>query len=268
VNVVKKIDLEIKHDLFALAVLKDFVVCGSENRDLKIFDKSLNKLGNIFLIDDMAIHVMSKNFLKNEVILYCADNECFIWVDIATHDYKIISIDISNHNFGPAFYWDDDYAIVENCTGHFYELDIKKGCLSIVSDDIIKIKYPQLDRLIDIGRNMGLLSVSINNGYIVKESRDGSSVSIITLDSIRKINPPTFPYHNIVYEYGITVFVGETKIQVVNEHDQIFILFPQKGYNFLIVEPRKDGQRLELVVLSGYLPDHRYSLINVYGVCN
>ena len=122
-NVVKKIDLKINHDLFPLVILKDFIVCGGENQDLKVFDKSLKQLGNIFLIDDMSIHVMSKNFLKNEVILYCADNECFIWVNIVTHDYKVISIDIADHNFGSALYWHDDYAIVDDCKGNFYELE-------------------------------------------------------------------------------------------------------------------------------------------------
>ena len=122
--------------------------------------------------------------------------------------------------------------------------------------------------LIDLADQMSLSRSGIHDGYIIGDNRDGFPVSIVTLDSIREVNPPAFPYHNVVYAYGKVVFVGETKIQVVGEHDQIFILLPQKRCNFLIVEPRLSEQGIELVVLSGCYSNHYYSIISVYGICN
>ena len=265
-NIIKKTTLEINHDLFPLVILKDFIVCSSEDQDLKVFDKSLKRLENIFLINDMLVDRTYKNFLKNEVILYSHDNACLIWINIVTRSYKVVPIDIISHDFTQIYCWIDDYVIFVTYDAQYYKFDIKKGVLYLINYSFVKDKCLQLGILFNMYKPDCVSR--LENGYIVKDYRDGSLVSIITPDSIRKVDPPAFPYHNVVYAYGKVVFVGETKIQVVNESNQIFILLPQKGYNFLIVEPRQDGQRLELVVLSGYLPDHRYSLINVYGVCN
>lgn len=265
-NVIKKIELKTKQDLYRLAVLKDFIVtCSSVDLDLKIFDRSLKTLENIFLIDDMLIAWIYKNFLKNEVILYSHDNACLIWVNIATHDYKVIPIDNIKHDFTSAYCWlENDYIIFVTYDVQYYGLDIKNGSLHIISNDIVKVKCPKLSDLIDLGCQKSLLPIRIKNGYIIEDHKDGSPLSIITIDYTRTVNPPSFLYHDVVYTHDIIIFIGEMCMQLVNASNDIFILYPEESYRFLIADIYLKDDKLELIILNGGYYDLRHNIISIY----
>lgn len=69
-DIIKKIDLKTKQDLYLLQVVNDFIVTNNGNSGIKIFDASLNIIKELTLLNNISVYYTYKHFFRNEIILY------------------------------------------------------------------------------------------------------------------------------------------------------------------------------------------------------
>lgn len=262
-DIIKKIGLKTKQDLYLLQVVNDFIVTNNGNSGIKIFDASLNIIKELTFLNKVSVYYIYKHFFRSEIILYCYENICLIWLNLLTFDWKIISLNkaFMEKAFSPAYHWDNDYIILSTYDYQYYILNIKTGFIHKLEYNVVRATCPQLSLLMEIRSENPL--IELKNSYLIEEKKDWPYIKIITPTITKTITRPAFPYHDIEYINNLIIFVGHTHIQVVKSEGKKVTLEPEAGYQFLKADI---GKKFDLVTLCGGIHNLKDSLLTIYKI--
>jgi len=268
-NVIQKSELKTNNDLYILATLGNVIVTNDDYTGLQLLDTSLDVIKKIPLLDNLCIYHIYKHFSKAELLLYCPDNACIAWIDISTLNHKIFPMGqfIPENIFSPAYYWNDSCVIFTTHDYQCYMLNINTGLFDTIDHSMVRDKCPKLAILMEIKVQASSASFELKNGYIIDNHQDGSSLTIITANTILpNIMPPSFSYHDVLYTHELVVFIGETNVQLISKIGETVKLDPSAGYQFYKAEIIENANSLSLAVLSGGIKKQRESMITIYNI--
>lgn len=268
----KEFELKTNKDLYALESTNNFIITNDGYSGITILDNTLNIVKNIELFDGITIYFIYKHSSKDEVLLFCHDNSCMVWVNLLDFSYKIISLNGIDPNviFSPIYFWKEDICILTTYKNEFYLLDNENIEIKKVSNDIIKSNYSEvynfLNKVIEHLPCYPLLG--LNKHYIAKDSLDNSIVLINEARTTIKL-PDNFVYHDIAYINHNIACIGESLIQIIdlkNIKDSKTFLLPEKNYQFLRAKFYFHNKKLNLITLSGGTRTIQNSLITTYMI--
>ncbi len=271
-NIEKKIELKTNKDLYVLETINNFVITNDGYSGITILDNNLNLVKNIPLFDGIIIYFVYKHFLKSEILLYCCDNTCIVWVNLLDFSYKVIPLDTINSHiiFSPIYFWDNDISVFTTYSNEFYILNSEKTIVKKASIDTIKQNYSELyDFLANVMQHLPCYPFpGLQNNYVIEDSIN-NSVSFIEDSNVKTIQPINFSYHDIiVYSKHLITFIGETSIQIIDIENQKknVSLSPAKNYQFLRARFLYNNEKINLITLSGCIQKVTNSLLSVYWV--
>ena len=78
------------NDIYFMEVVEEKIIINDNYDGVLILDSDLNILKSIRLLEELSIDT---SFLNNQqIVLYCYENQCLIYINIDTYEYKIISL--------------------------------------------------------------------------------------------------------------------------------------------------------------------------------
>lgn len=104
-NIFEKID---NNDIYFIEIVSNVVVINDNYGGIQILDDKFNIIKKIELFEGLKIY---NSYVKdNELILYCYENECLIYINIYSFESRIIklSIEFNDIIFTPFFEWNDN----------------------------------------------------------------------------------------------------------------------------------------------------------------
>ncbi len=282
-DISKKAECKISREVTIVAVTNNFIVVNTGKNGITIFDTALNIVREMSLGDNLAIHHMYTNATKNELIAYCPDNGCVIWVDLANAVHKVMPLPeaLSERILSPAYYWLGDLVIFidsqfwyQACElEEYYELNISTSTWDTINHNVLSYASPELANLIETIFINGASDFRLFDGYIVEDRADEPEVTVVIYRTFFRIDRPQFAYHDILYAYNMIVFVGLEQLQIFipsgDQHDrdyQKMMLDAPEGYQFLKVVIDSGSYGLRLITLCTGRQNSLLVVYQVYGV--
>ena len=278
----KQAECSISRGTSILAVTKDFFIT-SNGQNVTVFGADLNKVREISLRNDLVIQHIYTNFPKNELILYCPDNGCIVWIDVVNDVHKEISLSekwLEGVTFSAAYHWRNDLVVFVDSmivTNHdcedYYGFNIPNAMWGRVSGDVLEGTNTKLAYLVHTICCNHVPYMYLRDGYIIEDRVEDPQVTIVIYHDHFTLDRPQFAYHEILYRHNLIAFVGDTQIEVFvpagEVHDRTYqntVLDTKEGYHFLRAVIVQGAHGLQLVTLSKNLKERNDSLLTVFRV--
>ena len=209
---VKDVEL-LNNDAYFMEIVNNMIVVNDNYKGLIIFDSELRQIKKIELIEELAIYTSFKN--GNEILLFCPDNGCFIYVNIELNKKKIIPLaEFDNYLFSTVYDWNQENLILSDYQGHFIKVDLSKGVL-------VKVDSDSNYSLVDCRQNINILQ------NFEKEQ-----------------------YHDFEAINGYLAKIGENKVEILFNNN-IEVRYSSEYYDFLKGKFMLENGEVYLFLLSG-----------------
>ena len=206
---------DIKSDVYFMEIIDNKIIINDDYEGLIILNAQLNIVKRIKLIKDMVIY--SSYYKQNELLLFCPENTCLIYLDLESFVYKKIDIEDSDDLiFTPLYFWNEDDLILSTYKGEFFRIDIENQHVCKLSDYL---------------GGFYLMYLKLNKYKVIKLFSDIGKVVIETQNkeiSILDYNNES-DFHDIEIKEENILLLGERRVDLIN-HNNVQYYYPDEGY--------------------------------------
>jgi len=167
------LEITIENDVYFMQAVQDKIIINYGYGGIEILDCNLKSIKKINIFDDIVIHSTYVNSKSNELLLYCPENGCFVYVNLNDYSTKTILIedDLENAFFSTIYLWQEDVIIINLYCMSFVKIDLKKECIEIIEDKKVMEMYPVFYKFCSCISNEGMIDIcSGNNGAVLQDS--------------------------------------------------------------------------------------------------
>ena len=111
--------------------INNMIVTNDAYRGLNVYNNNLEKIFSIKIMQGLIIETAYKNPNMSELLLYCMENNCFVYVNLPKQTHKVIKIPIlfRKEIFSPAYCWEEDRVYIDNYNEHFFCINISRATI-------------------------------------------------------------------------------------------------------------------------------------------
>lgn len=235
------------NDIYFIETVQDKIIINDNYEGVIILDSCFNVVKKLKLFDDMVIDTSFRK--NNEIVLYCYENQCFIYLDINTYVYKIISLnsDCSEMNYLSLYEWqDDELSLLAENGEIILKIDlltytVQKHCnesemFSVYQD------YQKLNKLL-------LHKVYSEKNVAIVEKDSKLEIINYKEQSLLMQKKIDINFYDVEAVNEFIVQLDEYKIVISNSVKNVD-LFPTNGYRFLRCKFIQFNKTIFLIVLS------------------
>lgn len=261
------------NDIYFMEVVKEKIIINDNYDGVLILDSDLNILKSIKLLEEMSIDM---SFVNNqEIVLYCYENQCLIYINIDTYVYKIISLstDFEDKVFLSLYEWvDTDLFLIADDGDFFTYVNLNSGEVQSAGRDIIdkcscsiKNDWKKLSQFL------------VHKIYAQREEAVIEKSNVIKLINYKKqegaildIEPfemePLFFYDVEVME-NCTAQISEKEILLyyTNKKSTLLPNYPQ--YSFVRGKFIRANDEIFILLLSSSNSESSEAVIEKYYIC-
>ncbi len=257
---VKTLELN-NNDVYFIETLEDSIIINDNYSGVIILDKKLNFVKKIRLIDDLMIYSVAK--YKSEILLYCPDNDCLIYVDTLLSRHIVISTkDFMDLKFSLLYAWNEEHIILSDYQKNFFKIDLNNRCLKKLS-----IKDHEYYHIVNDYFILNKFSIYMINNVekraLVRSSK--TEISLISYEKTIKVLQiiDMENYHSFETCSGIIAKIGEKKLEILFNKTKK-TQYSSSGFNFLSGKFLKESKKNIFFLLSGDKSDLSKSKIQKY----
>lgn len=217
------------NDVYFMENLEDVLIINDNYIGIIILNKNLKIIRKLKLLNDLIIYCSFK--YKNEILLYCDENSCFIYVNAESFQYKIIPLkEFKKVMFSIFYKWDEKGIILSDYKGFFVEVDLHKSILREINSKNVSIQslkktYTTLSKFIPV-------KVNISENKVLVKAPD-SKLIMIQKESEEKLEfIDEEIYHDYEFSGNYFAKIGESKVEILAKDTSIFFM-ASENYFFL-----------------------------------
>lgn len=251
-------------DMYFFKKTQDYIIINYLYKGISVYDNDLNFIKTIMIIDDLLIHDAYVAFNGSCILLYCPENQTFIWINIETSDFSIIKLhEFAETIFSRIYWWLDDNEIIvtdykENC----YIIDINTRTIGLIKKDYIQ-KYPKFFALWQECKLLPITHFFPDFDIICWEDID--SYIFYNYRTYEKKIISTFraSTHDINYFQGYIVFIHEKQLDILFPNNYRITIDAEYSWIFLRAFLFNDDY-MKLVVLQSSKSDPSRNALVTY----
>lgn len=191
-----------ENDIYFIEVIENKIIVNNNYQGVLIYDLELNLIKNMNLFEDILIY-SSYILGKNEIILFCPENEALVYINVENYISRIISLseelsDIVNVDL---YARNEEGCVFIDSINEFIEVHWEKENANKIDESMISQKYQKIN---DNKKSIEQIKQTLieNDDYI-------------NINILGKIN-------DIVYENEIVLYNGQKKITLQPVKNYIF----------------------------------------------
>ena len=257
------------NDIYFFEVISNKIVINNNYKGIIILDNNLDELKQLNIFDHMMIYSCYINENDEELLLFCEENKCLVYVNLREYDYKVIDLreEFLAMGFSPVYLWDSNRLILSTYDGKFYDVDVKEDSNALISNSDVSGKYPLLYELWLQTTKHKIVNIHPNNFQFIFKNDQG----IYYLHDLLNNNTCINDYlanmaHEITFEQDTFVFTSEQFISVVKQNVEVARIETNNAYMFLRTRFEKTTVSIRIVVLNGSKSDNCKNLITMYDI--
>lgn len=264
VNEKKSIFLE--NDVYFMETLADFIVINFDYNGIKFFDFELNLIEQIKWKKEVMIY--SSFTYKNELLLFCPDNECLIYIYIEKDrfTYQFIELkDFGKYIFTELYEWKEDNVLLFTYQGEILCVDLKKGNVRHLNDQLENKKTLSLKQYISKLSDFNILKVC-SQQHVAVIQKEKTKIEFVDYREKIKVlmRLEKGAYHDWETKEGYLVAIGEKKLLVCHDGGKKEY-FPEENTVFLRGKFAKKNGKLYFFLLIGDKSDCQKTCITKYS---
>lgn len=232
------------NDIYFMEFVSDRLVINDNYNGIFILDHELNMIKELKLFNDMSIYM---SFIKDkEIVLYCAENQCLVHINIDTYVYHILPLskEFDDIAFMPVYEWADNDLILLSDNGNtMTHVDLLDHTVNIMQENSEKYQFKIYDNWKKLSGKT-IYKVYTDECNAVVESNNKIVLYNYKKDeeSILMIDPPHFDnndsssiyrYHDIEVKNSVIAEISERNVLILYQKEQI-ILGPESKDDFFI----------------------------------
>lgn len=224
----------INNDIYFMETIQDKIIINDNYCGVFILDSDFNIIKNIHTFEDMVIDTYFAN--ENEMILYCFENHCFVYLNIDSYIFKVISIcdELFDINYLPLYKWKDNNVILMAENGTVVV------CVDVLTCTVKQIHNNSYNEIIcQLKSNWKKL-----NGLIVHKMYPEINIAVVSINNTLKIinyessdefnmNVENVDFHDIEIKKNYKVLISEYIVFVSSGNKNINLYPFNKEYRFL-----------------------------------
>lgn len=256
------------NDMYVMEVVSDRIIVNNNYKGVLILDNNLNLIKKINLFKDIIVYKSYINRASMEMLLFCEENQCMVYINLINYNHKIISLknELEDIMFSNIYQWNSSGVVLSTYDNEFYEICIHNREVKKLNHSQVKENYSELHRFyktIVNGETMfGDVVGEFKDGYIVREEDEKVYINTQNKDEyvFEKNISNTF---DIQFIEGVAAIVSEDFIEIVkgNYKERISI---NKDNMFLRVRFLKKLNETYIISLSSNKSNIRKSKIEMY----
>lgn len=78
------------NDIYFINTISNKIIINDNYNGILILDTNLKLIKQLKIFEDITIYSSFINNITEEILLFCPDNECMVYVNILKYEYKVI----------------------------------------------------------------------------------------------------------------------------------------------------------------------------------
>ncbi len=239
----------INNDIYFMEIIGKWVIINNDYTGIMILDNHLQLIKKLFLIQELMIY--SSFSSSSELLLFCPDNNCLIYINIKFFDFQIISLEgLENLILSAIYKWDQEEVILSSYKKEFIKLDLNNYSIKKLNLDNSECRKFRED-YIKLSRFHVYKIYELEKKAFIKNSF--SEVDFIKykgkIEVLQKISQEDFHDFEAIDNYILKI--GEEKAVLIHQENKK-AYYPEKNYSYLRGKFLKIGKEIYFYLLSSH----------------
>jgi len=232
---IKKIIL-IGSDVYMVEATKDKIIINDGYLGITVLNYQLEKVKDIRLFDDLIIDFVFQRKTNNELLLYCFENKCLIFIDLNNYTHKIITLNgyFETNNFSRLFIWENDI-ILTDYNHNFYKVFVCDGRVDKVSSSLVQKKYPLFFEICEKVKNSGIATYISESYVVLLNNLKTQEIELLNFFEQKQesVRYPLKRTHDFRYKNEHFLLIHEQQIDLVQSIGQRYQIKTKAPWVFL-----------------------------------
>lgn len=254
-----------ENDIYFMEVLSDKIIINDNYEGILILDSNLNVIKRLKIFKGIAIYSSFVN--KNgEILLFCPDNECMVYINIEDYQYKVISLKngLEDLIFSTLYEWNENSLILTTYNDEFYNICVHEKTIQKIDYKEIERLYPNLYNFYQELMKYKVIKV-FSDEYIAIIYDENCNINMINFRYKTKqvLNNVSDDFLDIEFIDETFAIVNENTIEIVKRYYKEII---DRNMEFIFLKARfvNKANNIFLVTLSSSQSDVNYSKIDMF----
>lgn len=254
-----------KNDIYFMEVLSDKIIINDNYDGILILDNNLNLIKKLNIFEDITIY---STFISNneEILLFCPDNQCMVYINIANYDYKVINLNngLENFIFSTLYEWNDNGLVLTTYSGEFYIISVYQESIQKISCEEVERLFPKLYKFYQESITCNIIKIFPYDCVVITKGVDGNINVLNCFNQTENVlNNVNANYLDIEFRDGKFVILNENRIEIITNHDKRLL---NANKNYIFLKARFIGKRndIKIVILSSNKRNANCSKIDMF----
>jgi len=252
-------------DIYFMEVISNKIIINDNYDGILILDNNLDLIKRLNIFKGITVY---SSFINDneEMLLFCPDNECMVYIDIANYEYKVIylnngleSLIVSN-----LYEWNENGLVLTTYKGEFYRVCVYEKTIQKIDYIEIEKLYPNLYNFYKESIKHKVIR-TFPYEYIAVIEDEKHNISMLSVKDQTKyvINNVPENFLDIEFKGGTFAIVNEKNIEIIKYQDKS-VLYPNIYYIFLKARFLNIKNDICLVTLSSSLSNVNHCEIDIF----
>ncbi|APC40576.1 hypothetical protein [Clostridium estertheticum] len=256
------------NDIYFIGNLADKIIINDNYNGILILDNNLELIKKLEIFDDITVYSHFINNVDEEILLFCPDNECMVYINVETYEYKVIYLKngLENLIFSNLYEWSVNGLVLSTYNGEFYSICIDEKIIEKIDYKEVERLYPKLYKFYKESTKQKVIKL-FPDEYIAIIEEEKRNINAFNYKEQTKhvLNNASINFIDIEFKDGIFVLVDENIIEIITIRDKE-ILHPDENYIFLKAKFVSKLDCICLVTLSSSNSNAGYSKIDMFQI--
>lgn len=256
------------NDIYFIEILSDKIIINDNYNGILILDNNLELIKRLEIFDDITVYSSFINNIDGEILLFCPDNECMVYINVETYEYKVIYLKngLENLIFSNLYEWNMNQLVLSTYNGKFYKICIDEKIIQKIDYEEVERLYPKLYEFYQESTKQKVIKVFSDQCIaIIEEEKHNINAFNYKKQTKHALNNASSNFIDIEFKEGIFVLVDENIIEIIAANDKQ-VMHPDENYIFLKAKFVSKLDCICLVTLSGSNSNVGYSKIDMFPI--
>lgn len=255
------------NDVYVLECHQEVIIVNNNYSGINLYNKNLELQNTIDIFKGILIHTVYKNPNNNEVILYCPDNEVFVYLNLDTTFQKVINFieDIDECGLSNIYFWSGHEVLFLCGNKRYIKVDTRLFSIQELDKSVVEREYPTFFTML----NESSKYLILEGGTETLTCRDRNNNELVDFDYTKNIKITSKISnklgHEVIYLHGIFLSVHEEFILAIKEGKEVARVDTVPPYAFLKAR-KQEEQNSNFIVLKGNKSNPHQCILSRYDV--
>ncbi|MWC31395.1 hypothetical protein [Paenibacillus sp. MMS18-CY102] len=257
------------NDIYILECHQDLIIVNNNYSGINLYNFDFELQHSIDIFENLIIHSVFKNPDRSEIMLYCPDNQVFIYVNLITkHQRKLeFTGDLEEYGLSNVYYWYEQEFVFLCGNKKIYRINTKLLSLDILEPSKVEIRYRSFNQILKDSRGFSLLTGDASS-LIYEDTKNNELVYWNYSKNTRIVSKiPNGLGHQVIYLHNVFLSVHEKYIQAIKDGQEVARVDSATSFMFLRARQQSEYSN-EFMVLRGRKSNVEECKITKYGIFN